>query len=327
MQGIKIVGFFLISVIGLSSCSKTSRGTNPGFTDSTIAGSKPVLRGKLVYHHYDVYGSSSSLFLFDFSTGILKEISAGWNLFDPMNAHLNPDASRIIFMAEAVKDGKWDIYLYTLGSDMGPVNLTANDGCRDEDPKFAPDGLSICFKRTEQAAQGNIFIMKLQDHSVKQITYNSVESGMPYFSANGSHILYAQGSGDGSDIYSIGVDGTGNTLAQGLRGLQEYYPIGADTDSYFFSRWSATANPYDQIYRGYYSGATATKLSFNKADADYSDAFPCDSTHILISCDKNGGAGGYDLYVADLDTGETWSLNTYNSQINTLFQELGACYR
>lgn len=304
---------------------KTEDTSGTGGTIVTVA--KPALTGKLVFHRYDTYGDVSKMYLYDFSTNQLTWISQNWNIYDPMNAHFNADGTKIVFMGEAVKDGKWDIYIWTVGSSSAPVNLTAGDGCRDEDPKFSPNGYRVCFKQTPSGGVGNLKIMEISSQTItNNVTSNTVESGMPYYTDDATALVYARGAGSGSDIYMVNLDGTNNQSLAATTNVQEYYPIVLGPTTFLYTRWYSASNAHDQVYLGYFGNSTRTRLPFNTSTADYSDAFPCASDKVVLSCDKSGGSGAYDLYIGDMTTGNIWSLSQYNAGINSSLNELGACY-
>lgn len=327
--------FFQLAVcVCLFSCKKSdavstkTEDTSGGGTVVTVK-TKPALTGKLVFHRYDSYGDVSKMYLYDFNTNTLTWISQNWGIYDPMNAHFSPDGTKIVFMGEAVQDGKWDIYLWTIGSTTAPVNLTSGDGCRDEDPKFSPNGYRVCFKQTPSGGVGNLKILEISSDTItNNVTSNTVESGMPYYSDDASALVYARGAGSTSDIYMVNIDGTNNQALANVTGVQEYYPIVLGASTFLYTRWYSSSNQNDQVYLGYFANSTRTRLPFNTSTADYSDAYPAgaSSGKLVLSCDKSGGSGVYDLYIADMNTGDMWSLSQYNSSINTSLNELGACY-
>jgi Tol biopolymer transport system component len=318
----------LLSVFSLNTgCTKnnTDPVTPPPNNDTSLK--PPTLSGKLVFHQYDNYGDASKLYLYNFKTNTLTNISKGWNIYDPINAHFNNDGSQIVFMAEAIANGKWDIYVWKLNSADVPINLTANDGCRNEDPKFSPDGLHICFKQTPNGSGvGILKIMDLAGNITSNVSANTIESGMPYYSHDGQALIYARGAGAGSDIFMINTDGTKNHALANMNGIQEYYPITLNDSAFLYTRWYNSGSEYDQVYLGNFYNDTRTRLPFNTSNADYSDAFPYDAQNVILSCDKTGGKGAYDLYIANIITGKIWWLNLYNAQINSSLNELGACY-
>jgi len=320
--------FFLFSLAILIACSKNSSGNfdPPKPSDTTINQQIPLLTGKVIYHSYDSYGSASQMYIYDFAAKQLLFISKNWNIYDPMNAHFSPDGTTIVFMGQTIKGGKWDIYLWGISSSLQPTDLTSNDNCRDEDPKFSTDGKSICFKQTANGGVGNIKVMDLNGHITNIVTDNTIESGMPYFLKNDTALIYARGSGNTSDIYIVNLDGTNNRPLENTNKLQEYYPITFDSSSFLYTRSSLTSTPYDQVYKGNFSTGVAVSLPFNNSNADYSDAFPCGSNYVILSSDRTGTVGAYDLYIADINSGKIWSLNNYYSAINSRQNELGACY-
>ncbi|SOD13768.1 TolB family protein [Pedobacter xixiisoli] len=328
--GISILIFFgscdkgnLVDNLGDQNNRDIAIANVSGKNATTIA-SLPVLGGKLVYHKYDCYGCSDTrIYIYNFATNALTWVSQYWNIDFPMNAHFNEDASKIVFMGQPAGSGDWDIYIWTVGSTSAPVNLTAGNGKRDEDPKFSPNGYRIAFKQ-----DNDLKIMETNGTITDVVTStSSLEEGMPYYSDDATQLIFAQGAGSASDIYKINIDGTGKTAIANASGIQEYYPIVWGPTKYLYSRWYSTTNGHDQVYMGYFSGATPTRLPFNTTTADYSDAFPCGTDHVILSSTKSGGSGGYDLYVANITTGDIYSLNSYNTGINSTLNELGACYK
>jgi hypothetical protein len=108
-------------------------------------------------------------------------------------------------------------------------------------------------------------------------------------------------------------------------GIQEYYPIVRDSATYFFTKWVSAADHHDQVYLGYLNGDPATGVAFNQSNADYSDAYPAGDNLAFFSSTSSGGKGAYDLYLGDINTGETWSLDLLEN-VNSWRNELGACY-
>ncbi len=314
-------------LISLSGCAKNQNSVSP--VDSTkipVTMPLPKLSGKLLFHRYDQYGDAANIYLYNFDSDELSCLSTNWNIFNPINALFNAQGTQIVFMGESIQSGKWDIYLWTLGSSNPPINLTALDGSRDEDAHFSPDGTHICFKQTTANGVGNIKIMDLQGVITQVVTTNTIESSMPCFTQDATALIYARGNGSTSDIYMVNVNGSNNHSLANTVDVQEYYPIVSGASTFFYTRWYSSGNPHDQIYLGNFTNHTNTILPFNTSTADYSDPFPCTPDLVVMSCDRKNGAGAYDLCIASLSTGQIWSLSEYNAQINGAINELGACY-
>jgi Tol biopolymer transport system component len=287
-----------------------------------VASAQPTLTGKIVYHSYSDYNAwDSQLFVLDLATGTRTAISAGWNIDHEMNAHWSPDGTKLVFMGDVAGEPRnWDIFIWTVGSSQ-PVNLT-NGASREEDPKFSPDGQRIVFKK-----DNDLWQMDLNGNIINNITNTAtVEESMPFYTADGNAILFAPGVGAGSDIYRINTNGTSRQAMVAVSNVQEYFPIARDNASFFYTSWQNSSDFHDQIYLKYYANSSGTRLPFNSSTSNYSDAYPVGSQYVLTSSDRPGGKGNYDLYIADINTGQIWSLDSYNSNVNSSLQDLGAAY-
>lgn len=281
--------------------------------------SAPTLKGKLVYHNYTTYESyDSEMWLYDFESDLLVSLSKDWNISNPMNAHFSPDGKSITFMGIG-NTGTWDIYLYNLNDGASPTNLTPTGNTRDEDPKFSPDGKKIIFKQNSRIAE-----MNLSNREVTILSAGNEEYSMPYYNSDGSKIVCSKGIGTESSIVLIDLNTKEAVTLYDVAGVQNYYPIGADEESFYFTVGHSPANRMDQIHRGYWNGLRSKLLPFNKLDGDYSDPYPVDDQWIILSSTRTGTKGEYDLYIANVLTGDIFSMSDYNHKINTSKNELGA---
>jgi len=320
---------------GTSSGHGSGGGTNPPGGSNL-----PTLKGKIVYHAYSDYDAwDSQLFLLDLADKSVTNLSSYWNIDHAMNASFSPDGMKMVFMGDDA-DGQsdanrdWDIYLYDFATpNVQPLNLTHGRGKRDEDPKFAPSGNKIVYKEGRWDTNRDDFAYDLVEMDLNGAVLNTVtdpnneeEESMPYYAADGQTIYYARGSHANSDIYSISIYGTNKQPVANKPHIQEYYPIVRDQSSIIYTRWVSKTNDNDQLYMKYSNQTEPIRLPFNDPNNNYSDAFPIGSQYTLLSSTRPGGKGGYDVYIADIQSGAIWSLDQYNSQINTPNEELGATY-
>ena len=305
----------------------------------------PVLDALLVYHNYTSYGNSSSvLYTYDFKTNVRQVVNApnaAWSqttvVQDPMNASFSPDGKDIVFMGIR-RDGTssqrtWCIFKYTLGASGNPSLLCVyNTSNRDEDPKYNHDGTKVYFKRTTSSQTSVIFeadMTKPLPITPTQITptASKVETGMPFCSPDGKHLLTASVNWNTNvrtiDCYNFETKEYKTLYVQ--NGLSPYYPIGIDNESFYFSSNLSAGNLHDQIYKGFYDGRPPQWMPFNLSDADTSDACQVNDDWVITSTMRSPNLGGYDLWIMHTKTKAAWSLSTYNSAINTNREELGAC--
>ncbi|MEA9356228.1 discoidin domain-containing protein [Bacteriovorax sp. PP10] len=282
----------------------------------------PALTGKLVYHSYVTYGDGTSqMFLYDFATRTLTQLSkSSWGISDPMNAHISPDGSSIVFMG--IQNNSWNLYLWKLGSSALPTNLTNSNGnTRNEDPKYSFDGSSIFYKQN-----GDIMRMNLTTRAVVNLTKNAatIENSMPYPSVDGNTVYFAEGDNENSGIFQKNLV-TGVTSPFNVEpGINNYYPIVRDANTVFFTKWISATVENDQLYtKGTAPGAVAVQLSINDCLSNNSDAAPVGSDKVIFSSTTEGG---YQLYLGDLATGKRWSLTQFGINAGSTKNKLGAHY-
>lgn len=288
------------------------------FAATTIAA--PALTGKMVFHRYSSYDAwDSQLYLYNFVTKQLTELSANWGIDNAMNASFSPDGKWITFMG--VPTGQhyfnaWKIYLWQVGSSNPPVNLTQGDNLRDEDPKFL-DSQHIVFKQN-----GDIKIINLSDFSIKPVTNNgwTTEESMPYPLFGTTRILYAQGSGSSLRVCSIDQSGAYNKQ---LINSYSYYPVAwGSGGQFFYVGWFNNSNTNDQVYLYNPKTGSSQRLAFNDASVEAADPAPIDNRYLIVSRAGNTDSqGGFDLSIADTQSNNVWPI-----PVNTNLDELGASY-
>ncbi len=287
---------------------------------------RPVLDGRMVYHNYTSYDAmDSKMYLYDFKDNSLNEISRNWTVVKhPMNGHFSPDGKKIVFMGIGTATKSWDIFLYELGSESEPENLTPAGNYRDEDPKFSFSGDKICFKRGDKLAE-----IELKTGRISVLSHNNADEdpySMPYYSADDSKMLFGGGHNPDSYIGLFDIATSASIKLYDKASTVEYYPVTIDEKAFYFTRHVSSTDTHDQLYKGYFNGSPSKALAFNKPDADYSDACPVENGWLILVSTRRGSKGGYDLYISHENDGTIYSLSDYNSLINTDKNELGPDY-
>ncbi len=281
-----------------------------------------LTNGILAYHSYTAYENEDSrLFLFDFKTNELSCPSDSWKTVrHAMNAHFSPDGKSLVFMGICNDSGSWDVFVHKIGSDGEPNNLTKKLCGRNEDPKWHPTGDKIVFKHNgtylvETDSQGSAFNV---------LVAGDVEISMPYYTADGEHLLFSPSKNGESAIEVANLlSGERNLL---YKGGHAYYPVAEDESSFVFAGNFTAAGKHDLIFRGFVDGRKAVPLAFNRDDADTSDPFPIGNGLYFVSSTRQPTCGSYDLFLADAKSGEVLSLSEICPMINTDRQELGASF-
>ncbi len=147
---------------------------------------------------------------------------------------------------------------------------------------------------------------------------------MPMFTSDEKNVVYAEGARKDSDLFLIDVaTGARRPLATEPE-IQEYFPVPLDASRFLYVRWTSRTDHHDQVWIGSLDGKKREPLRFNQIGSDSSDPYPIDDRLVIYSSIREGGEGGYDLYLGDRKDGASWSLSSLG--INTPQDELGACY-
>lgn len=249
------------------------------------------------------------------------------NLHHTINAHFSPDGKMLTFAGIWNDDPpEWDVFRCRIdGSSL--TRLTGPNGLRDEDPKFSPDGSQIVYKHNRK----DINLMAVDGRMVRtlDIAPAVAERSMPYFTADGKTVLFADGKGAEMNIYRCAIAGGRAEPVANEEGIQEYYPIAWTGGRILYSRWTGkTENErHDQIYAIENGQSSTFRAPLNLPESDSSDAFPINARLILFSSLRTG-TGGYDLFVGDTVTGEVSKLQALRPDVvlNTAKHEFGVAY-
>lgn len=304
-------------VFTLLACS------SPKEQEPVVNESLPTLSGQLLFHRYSSYDNlDAQLYLYDFASKKLSCLSSQWKtVYHSMNGHFSPDGKSIVFMGIGTSSQSWDLFLHRIGETGEPELLFANSVSREEDPKFSPDGKMIVFKRS-----GQLYLYHLSDKSVSALSNMPAnEYSMPYFSADGLQVICSKGAGNSASLVKFDVVTKVESPLYDRGGVVDYYPITFDANSYLFTSNYSASNANDQVYLGNYNNQ-AQRLPFNSPNTNYSDPYPVVGNWIVISATLGNSVGGYDLYFANIKTGELISLQQTSFEINQSIHELGAAY-
>lgn len=298
-------------------------------TPNTVYAEKlPKMTGKIFFHSYSDYDAQDSqIYMYDFGNKSLKCISKNWkNVKNAMNVSIRPDGKAIVFMGQTAT-GEWDIFEYKL-SNSKPTNLTKGNNRDDEDPKYDCTGKRIIFKQTNKTGEGTGIVQyTFSTKKFRKLISGTTEKSMPYFSDDGKKIFYVDGTGKKMKLMVATKKQNGYKSEElyKKKDIQCYYPIVKGSNVYF-SRWYSADNQADQIYLYNTKNNKCKRLSFNSKNYDSSDACVISDRYMIVSSTKSGSKGGYDLFVADLETGKMTNLSSYYSKLNTVNNELGCAY-
>lgn len=107
--------------------------------------------------------------------------------------------------------------VYTMAMDGSDIKKVTEQNAAIGHLSFSPDGQSLCFDMADTSKINNVFLIDMADLKVKQLT----QDGGEYPSwINNKRILFSKDS----TVYSIGIDGLGQTKVAELSGSTIYHP-------------------------------------------------------------------------------------------------------
>ena len=288
----------------------------------------PVIAGKMAFFRYTSWGAQDGeLYLYNFDKDTLRHISAPWtNVENTIYPHFSPDGKHLTFMGFDTGTDDWDIFIWDVDSTSNPVNLTDARNTREEFPHFSPDGRKIIYK--ERYYDGG-FKFRFQEMDLDGNILNTITPPgdkiveNPVYSPKGDEIYYTKDTVEKADVFRIKTDGSGDQALHDLSMNQEYYPATITPDKHVYTRWVSATRHIDQLYIE--EDGITQKISFVDT-FDYSQPMYVKDDLLLFSSTRPGTKGGYDLYVGDMASGEVWSLSSYDANINTGQEELGATF-
>ncbi|KVO31423.1 hypothetical protein WJ74_21585 [Burkholderia ubonensis] len=288
-----------------------------------------ALTGKLVYHSYVNYGDGTSqLFLYDFSAHTLTQLSKStWGITDPMNGVFSPDGKWLAFMG--IKNNAWNVFMLQLGTSNPPINMTNSTGAtRNEDPKFSADGKTLVFKQNGDVKQATLSYTSAGPVFTSVVSLTNAPAGaeysMPFLAPDASAVYYATGTGANMGLMKRTIATGATAVFDNPAGLQTYYPIVRADGAVFYARWKDTSQ-LDQIYSKTPDPAsTPNQLAINDCISNNSDPAPVNGTNYVFFSSTT--AGGYQLYVGDVTTGQRWSLSQFGVNADTTKAKLGSNY-
>jgi len=271
----------------------------------------PELDGIIAFHTYSgFFNYDGIIHILDLSNYSTTDLNfSDWE--GCTNPNISPDGLKIVFMAVPHNEhqyNKFEILLYNL--ENGILSRLTNNSVADEDPKFSPNGHFIVFKRNN-----DLYKIEISSLDETQITSTlTVQEWAPFYSRYGSKIYYTLSENGNDDIWQI--DSNGENAIPIIQGPNdEWYPQTISENSLFY----ILSDNGDDVYMYDFTSGISEYLITNSSSDD-SDPFFISGNYFGFSSTKN--YNGYDLYIGDVETGDTWKI--YGNE--TLLDVLGGSY-
>jgi len=271
-------------------------------------------------------GNAAALYMFDTVSRIQTNLTKTWPLiYTPINGHISADGKNVVFTAVSCPgvtkrnygctsedSARTDIYLWHMGSStlIGLTTRLAN--LRYEDVIFSADDSFVLLK---QAGQIAAYAIDYANPEAPVLGAQRMLPSLPPGEASGPYPTYDNlgfyfwiGSGNKEEVYyAYYAGGWAPANAPGTN--LTYFPVASATGAAFLAAHdghkAANGNQVDQIYMEPSGGTAFDTIATNMCNADNSDPGPVGTDLLLFS---NDTSGAYRPYLADLSTGNIWSL-------------------
>lgn len=132
------------------------------------------------------------------------------NTEDDRGPSMSPDGTRIAFHRGGGASGGNQVYIMNMdGSNLQQITNTTNGS--NSFPRFSPDGTQITFHSSRDDGQiYEIYVVNVDGTNPQRLTSNTQNDVFPFFSPDGSMILYVNYQADDTPAaYRVNVDASG----------------------------------------------------------------------------------------------------------------------
>ena len=138
----------------------------------------------------------------------------------------SPDGRRIAYEQSIWESQRSNLFVMNADG-SGRRRLTRLRNARS--PAWSPDGAAIAFTHRPERGDREIYVLTLKTGKLRRLTRTRADESLPQWSPDGRRIVYQRWDDEGSDVFLMNADGSGQrnlTRRPGLDGGPAWSPGG-----------------------------------------------------------------------------------------------------
>jgi Tol biopolymer transport system component len=229
---------------------------------------------------------------------------------------ISPDGKTVVFQSDRTGDRE----IYTINSDGTGLKRLTNVAGPDVSPVWSPDGKLIVFA-SERDNDSELYLMKPDGTSQVRLTNTPGDDSHPHWFPDGTRILFNSPRNTPDltkdwglqyhDVYSITVDGKDIQRFTDNKTVTTYSQVSPDGKMLAFRRvtdspgtnWDMTTNKRNRnsdVFVMNIETKEQVNVSQQHPAFDGWPAWSRDSKSVIFVSNRNGKAGGGQLFIADV---------------------------
>ncbi|MDF2177049.1 DUF5050 domain-containing protein [Aliiglaciecola sp. CAU 1673] len=219
-----------------------------------------------------------------------------WKGFDGQPAW-SPDGQHIVF----VSDRSGPMQLYSINKDGRNLHQLTTDEIQSCDsPVYSPDGKMLAYRKLNERAKGDLWVLNLSDMRHRQLTNNpGYEDSPPRWSPDGQSLVYDSRRERQYNIYRYDLQTNKESQLTHLH-TSDIQPVWSNSGEYI--SFLSTRGPHGrtQLYIMREDGSDQTSITDGLSQVDNPTWFSDESRMLLVSWQGNWYSN---VYVVDLESG------------------------
>lgn len=244
----------------------------------------------IAFVRYSLISEANGVYIIPASGGVERKLTSLRHLDHIFDSHLDwsPDGRYLAVVDKESDNEPFGIFLVSAETgERRRLTSAPPQSLGDTGPRFAPDGLSLVFRRTLDSAVNDLYSCRLQQRpcAAKRLTFGNACTKSHAWIRGGRELIYSDTHG----FWRIPRSGGKPTEVLGLAGGAAFIAASRQGDRLAYSVWSADTNIWRTALDGGRSEGNARPLIASTRD-ERSPQYAPDGKMIAFRSDRSGSS-------------------------------------